>query len=292
MAEPQIVEDAPGKLNLDLLVLGRRPDGYHELDSLVAFLGVADRLTFETADRLELVVDGPSAGDVPTGKSNLVHRAAQELGRAIGRRPMARIRLDKHLPVAGGVGGGSADAAAALRGLVRLWELDLPPAALAATALRIGADVPVCLGGRPARMRGVGERLDPLARLPALPLLLVNPRAALATAEVFAALGPISAPPARSDLPKGDDQDWPLETLRQSRNDLETAARRLLPIVGEVLGELGRLPGCRLARMSGSGPTCFAVFGTAEEAAAAADRLAARRPGWWVIATATRAAQP
>jgi 4-diphosphocytidyl-2-C-methyl-D-erythritol kinase len=292
VAEAQIVEAAPAKLNLDLLVLRRRPDGYHELDSLVVFLGFADRLTFEPSDRLELTVGGPEAAGVPPSDENLVLRAARSLAAAAGQRPCARIRLEKHLPVAGGVGGGSADAAATLRGLARLWHLDLGPAALAAIASGLGADVPVCLGCRAARMRGTGERLDELARLPSFPVLLVNPRAPLATAQVFAALGPLASGLLRLELPGGGDMEGVLGALLESRNDLETPARRLLPVIGDVLSELLGLPGCRLARMSGSGPTCFALFGTPAETEAGARELAARRPGWLVLPAATLGARP
>lgn len=287
MAEPHVVETAPAKLNLDLLILGRRPDGYHELDSLVVFLSLADRLTFEPADRLELSVTGPSAGVVPVGEENLVLKAARALAAAAGRDPLARIRLEKRLPVAGGVGGGSADAAATLRGLARLWRLGLPPAELSAIALGLGADVPVCLAGRTARMRGKGERLDPLAGLPSLPVLLVNPRTPLGTAQVFAALGPISGDRSRAALANGGDVESIAGILGQSRNDLEAPAQSLCPVIREVLAELSGLRGCRLARMSGSGPTCFALFTTAAEAEAGAERLAVLRPRWWMAPTRT-----
>ncbi len=292
MAEPHVVETAPAKLNLDLLILGRRPDGYHELDSLVTFVTVADRLSFEPAEGLELSVTGPTGAAVPAGGDNLVLKAARGLASAAGRRPLARIQLEKHLPVAGGVGGGSADAAATLRGLVRLWNLDLPLATLSSVALGLGADVPVCLFGHPARMRGTGERLDPLSRLPSSPALLVNPRVELGTAQVFAGLGPISGERDRRELPDCVDAESLAGALRRSRNDLEAPAQRLLPVIGEVLAALADLPGCRLARMSGSGPTCFALFGTAAEAAAGARRVAARQPGWWVVPTATLGAPP
>lgn len=292
MAEAAIVEDAPGKLNLDLHVLGRREDGYHELDSLVVFVGVADRLTLEPADRLELLVEGPWADGVPVGADNLVHKAARDLAEMAGRPAAARVRLEKRLPVAAGLGGGSADAAAVLRGLGRLWRHDLPHGALAALAMRLGADVPVCLGGRAARLRGAGERLDAQDRLPALAVLLVNPRVALATAAVFAALGPVMGHPGRPPLPTDGEAEEVVGALRESRNDLEAPAQRLLPVIGDVLGELRRLPGCRLARMSGSGPTCFGIFATSAEAEAGAARLAARRPGWWMAPTLTRSAGP
>ena len=185
-------------------------------------------------------------------------RAARLLAGAVGRPARARIRLDKRLPIAAGIGGGSADAAAVLRGLRRLWGLTIEDTALAALGLELGADVPVCLAGRPARMRGIGERLDDRMSLPVLHLVLANPRQPLATAAVFRALPAELRGPRTAALPPALD----LGFLRRSRNDLEAPARRLLPVIDEVLAELAAAPGCRLARMSGSGPTCFGVFET------------------------------
>lgn len=279
-AEPSVREAAPAKLNLDLLVTGRRPDGYHELDSLVVFADLGDTLVFAPAEDLRLEVAGPTAPDLPDGEANIVLRAARLLAARAGVPARAAIRLDKRLPVAAGIGGGSADAAAALRGLARLWGVRLDSAELAALALELGADVPACLLGRPARLRGVGERLEPLAGLPALDLVLANPGRPLATAAVFRELGgrfgaPRAEPVAPRDL---------LGALRRSRNDLEAPARRLVPEIGAVLAALAAEPACALARMSGSGPTCFGLFPDAASASAAAARIAARQPGWWVAA--------
>jgi 4-diphosphocytidyl-2-C-methyl-D-erythritol kinase len=280
--EPFARELAPAKLNLDLLVTGRRADGYHELDSLVVFADLADELTFAPARSLCLDAAGPFAAELPAEGENIVLRAARCLAEQAGVATGARITLLKRLPVAAGIGGGSADAAAALRGLRRLWRLELDDAALTALGLGLGADVPVCLMGAPARMRGIGERLEPASGLPALDLVLVNPRLPLATAAVFAALrlercGRRDAPPAARP-----DAAALLEQLARTRNDLEPPARALLPAIGEVLEALAADPACRLTRMSGSGPTCFGIFADAAAARAAAARIAAARPDWWV----------
>jgi 4-diphosphocytidyl-2-C-methyl-D-erythritol kinase len=278
-------EPAPAKLNLDLLVTGRRADGYHELDSLVVFTVFGDRLTFEEGDDLALAIEGPFAGLLAAETDNLVLRAARRLAEAAGVPARARIRLDKQIPLAAGLGGGSADAAATLRGLARFWRLCPAPADLARIALGLGADVPVCLAGRPARMRGVGEQLETLADLPPLDLVLVNPRRPVPTGMVFRALGGRFSP-VDDRLAEPDDLfGW----LGSRRNDLETAARGIEPAVGDVLDALAHLPGCRLARMSGSGATCFGLFDGPEATAAGAGRLAGERPDWWVTATRTNA---
>ncbi|MCS6876847.1 MAG: 4-(cytidine 5'-diphospho)-2-C-methyl-D-erythritol kinase [Geminicoccaceae bacterium] len=283
-AEPTS-ERARAKLNLDLLVTGRRSDGRHELDSLVVFCELADLLEFVPAPELSLTVEGPWAAATPADRTNLVVRAATLLARARARGGGAAIRLVKNLPVAAGLGGGSADAAAALRGLRRLWGLSIDDEALRDLGLELGADVPVCLFGRPARMRGIGERLDPVRGLPDLPLVLVNPGRPLATGAVFGRLRgpfePLARPPLKGvDSPRGL-ADW----LAQSRNDLEPAAIELEPAVETVLAELRALSGCLLARMSGSGATCFGLFSDRGEAETAAALLRRRRPDWWVAAT-------
>lgn len=287
MAPPSPVERvrerAAAKLNLDLLVTARRADGYHELDSLVAFTELGDELTFDRAETLSLELVGPFAAALPAGGENLVLRAAEGLAAAAGLRAAARIRLEKRLPVAAGVGGGSADAAATLRGLQRLWGTGLSPAALSALALTLGADVPVCLLGRAVRMRGIGELLQPLAVLPALHLVLANPGLPLATSAVFRALRPEAFGHRPAAVPDAPTLDW----LRSCRNDLEQPALELLPVVGRILTALAAEPGCGLARMSGSGPTCFGVFATHAAAEAARHRIAARHPGWWVAASRT-----
>jgi 4-diphosphocytidyl-2-C-methyl-D-erythritol kinase len=286
-------ERAAAKLNLDLLVTGRRADGYHELDSVVVFADdLGDELTLEPAKGLHLGVSGPFAADLPSADGNIVVRAARRLAEAAGLPARARIDLDKRLPVAAGIGGGSADAAAVLRGLRRLWGVPLDEAGLRRVGLDLGADVPVCLRGRAARMRGIGELLEPLGGLPELHLVLVNPGRPLATAAVFAALGPHRFDARAEDPPVAPDPAAWLDWLRRTRNDLEAPARRLLPAVGEVLAALAADPGCRLARMSGSGPTCFGVFEAEAAAREAAARIAAARPGWWVAPCRTMAGAP
>jgi 4-diphosphocytidyl-2-C-methyl-D-erythritol kinase len=283
----RLEEQAPAKVNLSLRITGRRPDGYHELDSRVVFTEWADRLILVADDRLDLELTGPFAPALAGQTDNLVIRAARRLAAHAGRAPEVRLILDKRIPVAAGLGGGSADAAATLRGLNRLWGLGLAPSELLALALELGADVPVCLLGRPARMRGIGERIEAIA-VPALDLVLANPRRAVATARVFAGLGAIRSPgPPEAPLPasRADLLDW----LRASGNDLEAPARRLVPPIGEVIEALAAQPGCRLARMSGSGATCFGVFDDPEAASRAAAALRRERPQWWVVATATRA---
>ena len=272
-----LTEAAPAKVNLFLHVLGRRPDGYHELDSLAVFAGAADRLEAYAAKDLSLALRGPFGRALETEPDNLVLRAARLLADAAGVRPQARLVLHKHLPVASGIGGGSADAAAALRLLAKLWDLprefDLAP-----IAARLGADVPVCLSTRPRRMRGVGERLGPPPVLPEFGIALLNPGTEVATAEVFRRRnGPFSAP---AQLPSA----WPdagtmARDLAALSNDLEAPAVTLCPAIGEVLRALRAAPDCLLARMSGSGATCFGLFGDAGRATEAAAHLA--RPGWW-----------
>jgi 4-diphosphocytidyl-2-C-methyl-D-erythritol kinase len=277
--EGWLSEFAPAKVNLFLQVTGRRADGYHLLDSLVVFPAVGDRLLAAPAEALSLTVEGPF-GDALAGEAdNLVLRAARALGgggSAGGVRPGgAQIVLEKHLPVASGIGGGSADAAAALRLLSRLWGL--PPASVE-IALALGADVPVCLASRPARMGGVGEALTAAPGLPAAGIALVNPGVSLATAEVFRArVGGFSSP---AELPaRWADAAGMAGDLARLRNDLEAAAISLRPVIGAVLAALAAAPGCLLARMSGSGATCFGLFPDAAAAEAASRVLA--RPGWW-----------
>jgi 4-diphosphocytidyl-2-C-methyl-D-erythritol kinase len=277
---------APAKINLTLQVLGRRADGYHLLDSLVAFASLHDVLRVEAADALTLSVEGPTAADLAASLQgdNLVLRAARRLAEAAGiAAPTAALALHKTLPVAGGIGGGSADAAAALLALAQLWRLDLDAAALAALALPLGADLPVCLASRPMRMSGIGERLEAAPALPPLGLLLVNPRVALPTAAVFRALNDAFGPATALTYRPGDAPSL-LAALRAGRNDLEAPARRLAPVIGEVLAALTALPGARLARMSGSGATCFALFDDEAAAVAAGGVLQAGARGWWSAA--------
>jgi 4-diphosphocytidyl-2-C-methyl-D-erythritol kinase len=269
---------APAKVNLALHVTGRRDDGYHLLDSLVVFAGVGDDLAFARAGETTLAVDGPRAVGVPADATNLVLRAA-----ALMDGPPVSIRLTKRLPAAAGIGGGSSDAAAALRGLAALGHR--PRGDLAALALSLGADVPVCLAGRPARMSGVGERLAPLPPLPAVWLALVNPGVPVSTRACFAALSGRFGSAMDDPPPAG----WPdpaalARWLASQRNDLEPPARTLAPPVAGALAALAATQGCLLSRMSGSGATCFGLFADAAAAGAAAAAIGAAHPGWWAAA--------
>ena len=271
------VEAAPAKVNLHLHVSGRRADGYHLLDSLVVFAGVADTLEGDAAEGLSLALGGPEAASLAAEPDNLVLRAARALAAAGGVPANAALRLDKRLPVASGIGGGSADAAAALRLCARLWRVRLPEARMADLALSLGADVPACLAARPARMGGVGEVLSPAPDLPPFGLLLANPRVAVATPAVFRARSGGFRPPAA--LPGGwNDAAAMARDLAALSNDLQEAAVSLCPAIGEVLAALATLPGARLVRMSGSGATCFALFDDPGAARAAAGLLPA---AWW-----------
>lgn len=283
-----VEEIARAKLNLDLLVLGRRPDGYHELDSLVVFTEFGDRLTLGHAPTLDLEVDGLFAAALDAPEDNLVLRAAAAMAASLGCRAEAGITLDKRLPVAAGLGGGSADAAATLRGLARLWRTAVDQDRMHAIALSLGSDVPVCLDAQPRRMRGRGERLDPAPGLPALPILLVNPGRPVSTGAVFARLGSDGFGHARTtDWPRNADVRELAAWLARSRNDLETAATAIEPIVGEALAAVRAQPGCLVARMAGSGATGFGVFPTRLLARRAAEALAAARRDWWVADTVT-----
>jgi 4-diphosphocytidyl-2-C-methyl-D-erythritol kinase len=273
-AEAALAEAAPAKLNLHLHVTGRREDGYHLLDSLAVFVALADHVSAAPAAALSLSVTGPFAAAAGGGDDNLVLRAARALGPGRG----AALALEKRIPVAAGLGGGSSDAAAALRILSRLWAV---PPATPSLAVTLGADVPVCLAAAPARMQGIGEVLSPAPALPpGLGIVLANPRLPLATPPVFRArVGPFDAP---ASLPDRFADAADLATfLATTRNGLEAAALSLCPPIAAVLAACAALPGALLARMSGSGPTCFALFATIAEAEAAATLLRQREPGWW-----------
>jgi len=288
-----LVERAPAKVNLSLHVTGRRADGYHLLESLVAFAGCGDRLSLDPARPLGLTVSGPDAEAAGEGEDNLVLRAVRHL---MARRPgllAGHFHLDKRLPVAAGLGGGSSDAAAALRLMARLNDISLDDPAVRAAAAASGADVPVCLDGRARVMAGIGDVLAPPLGLPPLFAVLVNPRVPLATADVFRGLGlapgavvdasPLSAAPAVLDGRAAF-----LSALSDTRNDLEAPAKALSPAVAEGLALLRSLPECRLARMSGSGATVFGLFDDCRAAARGRRAIAAARPAWWARATFLR----
>jgi len=271
------VRPAHAKVNLWLNVVGRRDDGYHLLDSLVAFVDLADQVEARPDDRLSLGLDGPLAGALAGEADNLVLKAARLLAARAGVAPRAAIRLVKHVPVAAGLGGGSADAAAALRELVELWRVAMPEEELFDLAAQLGADVPMCLAGRTAFASGIGERLTWAPRLPECAVLLVNPGAALATRDVFIARrGAFS--PTRPAPRSWNDLAELAAVLAERGNDLTAAAISLAPVIGEVLEALRRT-GARHAAMSGSGATCFALYDSAELAQRAASAL----PGaWWL----------
>lgn len=267
-------ETAPAKLNLTLHVTGRRADGYHMLDSLVVFLDIGDVVTL-TPGPLALHLTGPFAAGLADQPDNLCLRAARLAGRE------ARITLEKNLPVASGIGGGSADAAAVLR------ALDARPHGTET----LGADVPVCLCGRPTRMRGLGEILDPLPPLPELHVLLVNPGQGLSTPQVFKALENRDNPPMPDPLPAWPDAAALIAFLRDCRNDLEPPAIRLMPAISTCLAAM-RDQGAQLARMSGSGATCFGLFPDRAQAHSARAAIAAAYPAWWVAASGLAPANP
>jgi 4-diphosphocytidyl-2-C-methyl-D-erythritol kinase len=278
---PALSEFAPAKINLYLHVTESRSDGYHGIDSLVAFASVGDEIRVELAATLSLVVHGPFATGLDADPThNLVWRAATLLAERLGRAPGAAITLVKNLPVASGIGGGSSDAAAALRALSLLWRND-DLASLGELSAILGADVPACLVGRPLQIGGIGEILEPAAALPTLAIVLVNPNIPLPTASVFRAFrGPFS--PRAPPLSFSPIEPMALaQTLAARRNDLTAPAVGLVPMIGDVLECLESARGAWLARMSGSGATCFALFASSGEAEAAARQIQARRPEWW-----------
>jgi 4-diphosphocytidyl-2-C-methyl-D-erythritol kinase len=281
---------APAKINLYLHVLGQRADGYHRLDSLIAFADVGDEVTAAPADTLTLTVGGPEAEAITgLGDDNLVMRAARLLAARGGISAGASLRLDKRLPAAAGIGGGSSDAAATLRALSRLWKPPLDQQSLTALALELGADVPACLVSRPVWVAGIGEALKPAGALPPAGIVLANPRRPLPTAAVFQGRsGPFSALGRFDPMPP--DAAGLATVLASRHNDLTAAAQALVPEIGAVLDRLAALPGVLIARMSGSGATCFALFADRDAALAAGQALARAEPGWWSAAGALTAA--
>ncbi len=271
-----IVERAPAKINLALHVRARRADGYHELETLFAFLADGDVISLERAPEPAFCLTGPFAGALATEGDNLVTRAARDFAdKLLDPGPVA-ITLDKHLPIASGIGGGSADAAATLRALARLSGIAADDERLFALAERLGADVPACLLGKSAVGTGKGERLEPVAGLAGTPVLLVNPGIGVSTGTVFSGWGGQDLGP----MPGGDNL---LVRARAARNDLEPPARAIAPVISDVLALLERLPGVTLSRMSGSGATCFALFSDGALRSAGAAALREAHPGWWVF---------
>jgi 4-diphosphocytidyl-2-C-methyl-D-erythritol kinase len=285
---PSLAAPAPVKINLTLRILGRRVDGYHELESLVAFAGCGDHLAFCAGPQLELAVSGPTARQSGAVADNLVLRAAKALAARISDLSLGRFTLTKQLPAGAGLGGGSADAAAALRLLAQANHLALDDGRLLDAARATGADVPVCLDPKPRMMRGIGDILSAPVSLPRFGIIIVHPGVAMPTAPVFAALGlrhgaQCAARPVSAAVP--DERDALLRWLAAERNDLEAPAISIAPAVAETLRMIGTLPGCRLARMSGSGSACFGLFDDEAAAATGAGHLAKARTGWWVRAS-------
>jgi len=276
---------APAKLNLYLHVTGRRDDGYHLLDSLVVFAALGDRVAAQSAPHYRLEIDGPFAGGLAGDISgNLVTRAAEALAAKLGRRADVALTLEKNLPVASGIGGGSSDAAATMKALIELWQAQLDPGELTALAAKLGADVPVCLAARASFFGGIGDEIAAAPALPPTPLLLVNPGIALPTAAVFRARHGTFSAPARFTAPPADVAAL-AALLAARRNDLTAAAIGLVPEIGQVLARLEAQPGALIARMSGSGATCFALFASDAAAAEAAARLQHDAPRWWIAAS-------
>lgn len=292
--QPALEELARAKVNLTLRVIGRRTDGYHDLESVVVFADCADRLTFTPGGDLALIATGPRAQECGDNNDNLVIKAARLLGEQIKGLTFGTFALDKHLPVAAGIGGGSADAAAALRLLVRANNLELDDPRVMDVARLTGADVPVCVQSHACVMTGVGENLLQLS-LPRLLCVMVNPRVPVATKDVFQELGlkngqlrvgpgdVLRAPSWPSEGASVD--DW-IAAVSAGTNDLEAPALKVEPIIGDVLAALGAAEGVRLARMSGSGATCFALFDNDTDAQRAAHAIQLAYPLWWVHAGA------
>ena len=277
-----ITVSAPAKINLALHVCGRRADGYHLLDSLAVFANVRDRVSVAAGDNLHMEVSGPFGSTLTCEVDNLVLRAARLLRAWTGSGAGAHIFLEKNLPVASGIGGGSSDAAATLRACGELWGVDptqIPDSYLAA---ELGADVPVCLHCKPAFMSGIGEAVDPAPLLPACWLVLVNPGQPLATKDVFAALSNFSNPMVRDAFSGLTAAAGLAAALKDHQNDLTVPAAALAPAIASTLTALESNPACLLARLSGSGPTCFGLFANERPARNAAAHIASKEPGWWV----------
>jgi 4-diphosphocytidyl-2-C-methyl-D-erythritol kinase len=289
---PALIEEGRAKVNLTLRVIGRRTDGYHDIESVVAFADCADRLTLTPGPELTLQMSGPLAQACGGTSDNLVLKAARLLGEHVPDMKVGSFTLDKVLPVAAGIGGGSADAAAALRLLAQLNGLSLDDERLREVALATGADVPVCLASRACDMTGIGETLIPLS-LPIMPFLMVNPCVPVATRDVFDALGLRNGEllVGATDVFRGTDwpeagasvEDW-VEVLADNANDLEAPATRIQPVIGKVIAALNATNGAWLARMSGSGATCFAIYENTADVGRAAAKIRLDHPDWWVHA--------
>lgn len=287
-----VAEAAPAKINLALHVTGRQPDGYHRIESLSVFTAFGDQIAVGPAPRDLFTVTGPFAHEVPAGMDNLAVQARDALRKAAGAAatPPALIFLEKNIPASSGVGGGSSDAAAVLRALTRFWKLDIGADALARIGLALGADVPMCLQSKPLIARGIGDIVEPVEKFPSLALVLVNPRVAIGTPQVFAALASRENPPL-PPLPARRDTASLLGWLATTRNDLMAPALGLAPVIDNALTALSGA-GASFARMSGSGATCFGIFDDNAAAQRAANAISTARPDWFVVATETTASAP
>ena len=279
---------ARAKVNLYLHITGKRADGYHLLDSLIVFAEGGDAIKAVAADRLDLTIDGPFAEGLESGPENLVLRAASALQALTGSKQGAAIKLTKNLPIASGIGGGSADAAATLHALCDLWRVKPDRDALLQLTAKLGADVPVCLASKPSFVGGIGEAIAPAAGLPKSWLLLVNPRVATPTPAVFKARRGDFSGAGRWPHPPRDFTDFAAR-LQACRNDLTAAAISVTPQIRDVLSVIETLPGCALARLSGSGATCFGLFADERSARSAERQLRAEHPNWWSLAAAMAA---
>lgn len=284
-----VAEAAPAKINLALHVTGRRPDGYHLIESFSVFTAFGDQIAVGPAPRDLFTVSGPFAHEIPGGVDNLAVQARdalRKIGGAAAASP-ALIFLEKNIPASSGVGGGSSDAAAVLRGLKRFWKLDLGASALARIGLALGADVPMCLHSKPLVARGIGDVIEPVGKFPSLALVLVNPRVAVGTPSVFAALKSRENPPLPAP-PRKLDRTSLLGWLSATRNDLMAPAMEVAPAIGDALAALAS-QNAAFARMSGSGAMCFGLFPDNAAAQRAASAISAAQPGWFVVATETTA---
>jgi len=289
MTGPTITEMAPAKINLALHVTGRRDDGFHLLESIVTFTELGDRLQFCAAKQDEFELSGrfsrllsaePSAGNLVLRARDLLRQFVIGSGQTA---PPAKIHLEKNLPIASGIGGGSADAAAALRGLMRLWQADVPEKELEALALKLGADVPMCLASRPLLAKGIGEEITPLSTMPGFAIVLANPLTGVSTPEIFRQLQKRDNPPIGVIDGLRTEADW-IATIAALRNDLEPPARALLPAIADISSLLAN-QNPSFVRMSGSGATCFGIFSSMTAAQAAAKALLKARPDWYFQAT-------
>ena len=291
-ADVRLIERARAKINLTLHINKRREDGWHDLESLVVFAGVADRLSLMPGDVLSLSMSGSGAAVLNAEADNLVLRAARELAARVPGLRFGAFHLDKELPIAAGIGGGSADAAAALRLLARANDLALDDQRLMDAARATGADVAVCVGSRARMMRGVGGDLGPQLKLPPLYAVLVNPRVGVETKAVFARLGLKPGESlgfgAHPQVHDGMSFDALLPLIKKGRNDMEDAAQVIVPVINHVIAVLSAARGCKLARMSGSGATCFGLFDSRRAALTAARVVRRDHPDWWVAATVLR----